>query len=210
MKSGVPGAYRSFGKRTLDLVLTIPLSIAMAPLVLLIAALVRATLGAPVLFRQPRPGKGGRIFWICKFRTMAEKHGPDGSLLADAERLPRIGKFLRQTSLDELPELWHVLKGEMSLVGPRPLLVEYLEHYSETQARRHEVLPGITGLAQVSGRNAITWEEKFLLDVWYVDNMSLAVDTTILLRTILRVIRREGVAAESHVSMPRFTGTKQA
>jgi lipopolysaccharide/colanic/teichoic acid biosynthesis glycosyltransferase len=202
--------YRSFGKRMLDLVVTIPSLIVLAPVFLLVAAVVRATLGAPVLFRQARPGKDGRIFWIYKFRTMTDKYGPDRSLLADAERLTTIGTFLRQTSLDELPELWNVLKGEMSLVGPRPLLVEYLEYYSETQRRRHEVLPGVTGLAQVSGRNAITWEEKFALDVWYVDNVSLELDVTILMRTIARVIRREGVHADSHVSMPRFTGTKQA
>jgi lipopolysaccharide/colanic/teichoic acid biosynthesis glycosyltransferase len=194
----------------LDLVVTIPSLIVLAPVFLLVAAVVRATLGAPVLFRQARPGKDGRIFWIYKFRTMTDKYGPDRSLLADAERLTTIGTFLRQTSLDELPELWNVLKGEMSLVGPRPLLVEYLEYYSETQRRRHEVLPGVTGLAQVSGRNAITWEEKFALDVWYVDNVSLELDVTILMRTIARVIRREGVHADSHVSMPRFTGTKQA
>jgi len=202
--------YRSFGKRTLDLALTIPSLIILAPVFLVIAAVVRATLGAPVFFRQPRPGKGERIFWIYKFRTMVDKHGADRSLLPDAERLPPVGRLLRQSSLDELPELWNVLKGDMSLVGPRPLLVEYLEYYSATQRRRHEVLPGITGLAQVSGRNAITWEEKFILDVQYVDNVSFALDMTILLRTIARVIRREGVNAASHVSMPRFTGTKQA
>jgi sugar transferase EpsL len=203
-------AYRAFGKRTLDLVLTIPVLIVLAPLLLFVAGLVLATLGSPVLFRQLRPGKDGKIFRIYKFRTMTDLRGSDGALLSDSLRLSRVGQLLRQSSLDELPELWNVVKGDMSLVGPRPLLVEYLDCYSKTQARRHDVRPGLTGLAQVSGRNAITWEQKFLLDVWYVDNVSLALDITILLRTIARVIRRDGISAESHASMPRFTGTRQA
>ena len=202
--------YRTFGKRAVDLVLAISLLVVFAPVFLLVAALVRATLGAPVVFRQPRPGKSGRVFQICKFRTMADLRGPDGALLPDSARLSRIGGLLRQSSLDELPELWNIVKGDMSMVGPRPLLVEYLDYYSDTQARRHDVRPGLTGLAQVSGRNAITWEQKFLLDVWYVDNVSPGLDITILLKTIARVIRRDGISAESHASMPRFTGTKQA
>ena len=210
MTSVTVRAYRAFGKRTLDLVLTIPVLIVLGPLLLFLAGLVLATLGSPVLFRQLRPGKDGKIFRIYKFRTMADLRGSDGALLSDSLRLSRVGKVLRQSSLDELPELWNIVKGDMSLVGPRPLLVEYLDCYSETQARRHDVRPGLTGLAQVSGRNAITWEQKFLLDVWYVDNVSLALDITILLRTITGVIRRDGISAESHASMPRFTGTRQA
>ena len=210
MRSTASGFYRSYGKRMLDLALAVPFMVVLAPVLGLIAALVRAVLGTPVLFRQPRPGRDGRIFLLYKFRTMVDARGPDGVLLPDADRMSKIGRLLRQTSLDEMPELWNVLKGEMSLVGPRPLLVEYLDYYSETQARRHDVSPGLTGLAQVSGRNAITWEEKFQLDVWYVDNLSFGLDVKILLRTIAGVVRREGVTADSHVSMPRFTGTKQA
>jgi len=168
---------------------------------------VRRKLGRPVLFRQSRPGLHERSFEIRKFRTMTDDRDTDGNLLADSERLLPFGRFLRSTSLDELPELWNVLKGEMSLVGPRPLLMEYLDLYSEEQARRHEVRPGITGWAQVNGRNALTWEEKFDLDVWYVDNHSLWLDLKILILTIARVFKREGVSQEGHATMERFQGS---
>lgn len=164
-------------------------------------------MGSGVLFRQERPGLGGAPFYLIKFRTMHHATDTDGSLLRDGERLTRLGGFLRSTSLDELPELWNVLKGEMSLVGPRPLLMEYLPLYSAEQARRHEVLPGITGWAQVNGRNAISWEEKFALDVWYVDNRSFGLDLKILLLTALKVLKREGISAAGESTMPRFTGS---
>ena len=172
----------------------------------LIAMAVYATMGRPVLFRQLRAGLHGRPFWLYKFRTMTHARDPGGRLLPDGQRLTRLGRWLRTTSLDELPELWNVLKGDMSLVGPRPLLTEYLERYTPEQARRHEVKPGITGWAQVNGRNALTWEEKFRLDVWYVDNWNLWLDLKILLRTVLKVLRREGISAEGHATMPEFQG----
>jgi lipopolysaccharide/colanic/teichoic acid biosynthesis glycosyltransferase len=177
-----------------------------APLQTVVSLAVWASMGRPIFFVQDRPGRGGRVFRLVKFRTMSAERA-DGSLRPDAERLTRLGRALRATSLDELPQLWNVLRGNLSLVGPRPLLVQYLERYSPEQARRHEVLPGITGWAQVNGRNAITWEEKFALDVWYVDHWSLALDFRIMLITAVRVLRREGVAAEGHVTMAEFTGT---
>lgn len=164
--------------------------------------------GWPPLFAQKRPGKGGRIFTLYKFRTMSNARGPDGALLPDAVRLTRFGRFLRSTSLDELPELWNVLKGDMSLVGPRPLLVRYLDRYTSEQHRRHEVLPGLTGWAQIHGRNALSWEEKFALDVWYVDHWSLSLDIRILLRTLRAVLAREGITAEGSATMPEFMGTE--
>ncbi len=167
----------------------------------------RLQMGAPVLFRQTRPGLAGRPFQMIKFRTMRDAVGPDGQPLPDAERLTRFGKWLRSTSLDELPELWNVLKGEMSLVGPRPLLMEYLPLYSPEQARRHEVRPGLTGWAQVNGRNAISWERKFALDVWYVDHQSLWLDLRIILMTVQKIIRRDGISAEGSVTMEKFTGS---
>ena len=175
---------------------------------ILIAVLVRTKLGRPVLFHQVRPGKDGRPFMLLKFRTMSDAHAPDGALLPDQERLTPFGQWLRATSLDELPELLNVLKGGMSLVGPRPLLMEYLDRYTPEQARRHDVRPGITGWVQVNGRNALTWEEKFRLDVWYVDNRSLWLDLKILAITIVRVLRREGISADSHATMPVFRGTR--
>jgi lipopolysaccharide/colanic/teichoic acid biosynthesis glycosyltransferase len=159
-----------------------------------------------VLFRQVRPGLDGRPFKVLKFRTMTERRGSDGSLLPDSERLPAFGKWLRSTSLDELPELWNVLVGDMSLVGPRPLLMHYLPLYSADQARRHEVRPGLTGWAQVNGRNAIDWDTKLAMDVWYVDNWSLALDLKILGTTLVSVVRREGIAAEGSATMPEFRG----
>ena len=175
---------------------------------LVLAWQVRRKLGSPVLFRQVRPGLRGQPFEMVKFRTMTDARGPDGQLLPDAERLTAFGRFLRSSSLDELPELWNVLKGEMSLVGPRPLLMEYLPLYSREQARRHEVRPGITGWAQVNGRNALSWDDKFKLDVWYVDHRSLWLDIKILWLTVRKVVVREGISAAGEATMPRFTGNK--
>lgn len=174
----------------------------------LLGLMVRRKLGSPVLFRQVRPGLHGRPFMMVKFRTMTDERGVDDELLPDAQRLTAFGRFLRATSLDELPELWNVLRGEMSLVGPRPLLMEYLPLYSPDQARRHEVRPGITGWAQVNGRNALSWEDRFKLDVWYVDHRSLWLDLRILWLTVRKVIVREGISAEGEATMPRFTGNK--
>jgi lipopolysaccharide/colanic/teichoic acid biosynthesis glycosyltransferase/glycosyltransferase involved in cell wall biosynthesis len=180
-----------------------------SPLLLVTAAIVRLGLGSPVLFRQTRPGRHGKPFQLVKFRTMKDARGPDGALLPDDARLTRVGRFLRSTSLDEFPQLWNVLQGDLSLVGPRPLLMQYLDRYTPDQARRHEVLPGITGWAQVNGRNAISWEERFALDLWYVANWSLRLDASILLKTIGRVTRREGVSREGHATMPEFMGTER-
>jgi lipopolysaccharide/colanic/teichoic acid biosynthesis glycosyltransferase len=180
-----------------------------APLLGAIALAVRLRQGSPVLFRQRRPGLHGRPFELVKFRTMRDGDGPDGRPLPDAERLTSLGRFLRATSLDELPQLWNVLNGDVSLVGPRPLLMQYLPRYSPEQARRHDVLPGITGWAQVNGRNAISWEQKFALDVWYVDHWSLALDAKILLMTIARVLARSGVSQRGHATMPEFMGTER-
>ena len=188
-------------KRLLDLALVLPGLVLLAPVLVAVALAVRLKLGPGVLFRQERPGLHGRPFVILKFRTMLPGGGPD------AERLTPFGRFLRGTSLDELPELFNVLKGDMSLVGPRPLLMRYLPRYTPQQARRHEVPPGITGWAQINGRNALSWEEKFALDVWYVDNRSLALDLAILWRTALAVLRREGISAPGEATMPEFLGT---
>ncbi|SNS08646.1 Sugar transferase involved in LPS biosynthesis (colanic, teichoic acid) [Humidesulfovibrio mexicanus] len=188
-------------KRLLDLALVLPGLVLAAPLMLLVALLVRLGLGPGVIFRQTRPGLDAKPFTILKFRTM--RHGPG----PDAERLTPLGRLLRRTSLDELPELWNVARGDMSLVGPRPLLMEYLPRYSPEQARRHEVRPGITGLAQVRGRNALSWEERLALDVWYVDNRSLGLDLRILGRTVLAVLSGRGVSAPGQATMSAFTGT---
>ncbi len=177
-----------------------------SPVLLISGLLIRLTLGRPVLYVGPRPGLGGRIFRLYKFRTMTDERGPDGRLLPDAKRLTPLGRFLRRLSLDELPQLWNVLKGDMSLVGPRPLLVEYLDRYTQTQARRHEVRPGITGWAQVNGRNSLTWEQKFDLDVWYVDHRSCWLDVKILSKTIGLVLRREGIWRQGEINEP-FMGT---
>jgi len=194
-------------KRLTDLVLAAAALLLFWPLLLLLALVVRVNLGAPVLFRQVRPGLHGRPFTILKFRTMRDAAGPDGRPLPDAERLTRFGRFLRSTSLDELPELWNVIVGDMALVGPRPLLMQYLERYTPRQARRHEVRPGITGWAQVNGRNALSWEDKFELDVWYVDNQSFALDLRILWLTLASVLRREGVSQPGHATMEEFMGS---
>ncbi len=193
-------------KRVVDIVGASVGIILFAPVMLVVALLVLLTMGRPVLFRQQRPGLRGKPFTLYKFRTMRDARTPSGELLPDELRLTTFGKWLRSTSLDELPELFNVLKGEMSLVGPRPLLMEYLPRYSPEQARRHEVKPGITGWAQVNGRNALSWEEKFRMDVWYVDNWNLWLDMKILLLTIWKVLKREGINAEGCATMPVFTG----
>ncbi len=193
-------------KRLFDLLVSVlSLLILALPLALLVW-LVRRKLGSPVLFRQVRPGLHGQPFTMVKFRTMTDERGPDGGLLPDAQRLTPFGRHLRASSLDELPELWNVLKGEMSLVGPRPLLLEYLPLYTPEQARRHEVRPGITGWAQVNGRNAISWEDKFALDVWYVDHRNLWLDVRILWMTVKKVLVRDGISAVGEATMPKFTG----
>lgn len=199
--------YRRGGKRLLDVALALPALALSAPLVLLLALLVRVTMGPPVLFRQRRPGQDGRDFTILKLRTMRGSD-TDESGGSDSQRMTRLGAWLRRTSLDELPSLWNVVKGDMSLVGPRPLLPEYLPLYTPAQARRHEVRPGVTGWAQVNGRNSLSWPEKFSLDVWYVDNLSLATDLRILWLTLLKVARREGISAEGHATMPRLRGDR--
>ena len=196
--------YTRFGKGVLDRVLSAIGLVVLIPVLAGLAFLVRQRLGSPVLFRQVRPGVYGRPFEMVKFRTMTDARGPDGELLSDAYRLTPLGRFLTSSSLDELPELWNVVRGDMSLVGPRPLLMRYLDRYTPEQARRHEVRPGITGLAQVSGRNAISWDDKFALDVWYVDHRSLALDLKILARTVLKVIRRDDIAAPGEATMPEF------
>ena len=196
-------------KRLMDVTVSLATLLLLSPLLLALALLVRVKLGSPVFFRQVRPGLHGRPFELIKFRTMTDARDASGALLPDAERLTPFGCFLRSTSLDELPELWNVLRGEMSLVGPRPLLMEYLERYTPFQARRHEVRPGITGLAQIRGRNALGWEEKFALDVYYVDNHTLWLDVRILWLTLLKVLRREGISAVGEATMPRFMGSRQ-
>lgn len=191
-------------KRCLDLLLVLLSAPLWIPLLLLLAVVVRLKLGAPVLFRQKRPGKDERVFELVKFRTMTDARDREGNLLPDGDRLPPFGRWLRATSLDELPELWNVLKGEMSLVGPRPLLVQYLPRYSREQRRRHEVMPGLTGWAQVNGRNALSWDEKFALDIWYVDNHTSGLDLKILFLTFWQVIGRRGISAQGEATMREF------
>ena len=195
-------------KRAFDIIVSLAGLIVAGPVLLIVALLVRVFLGSPVLFRQQRPGLNAKPFEILKFRTMTDAVGSDGALLPDKDRLTAFGRFLRSSSLDELPELWNVLKGEMSLIGPRPLLMEYVPLYGETQMRRHAMRPGITGWSQVNGRNAIGWDEKFVLDVWYVDNQSMLLDVKILFMTVASLVRREGINASEHVPMPKFTGSK--
>jgi lipopolysaccharide/colanic/teichoic acid biosynthesis glycosyltransferase len=196
-------------KRCFDLLVTVLTLLLLAFPLLVMCWLINRKLGSPVLFHQVRPGLKGKPFNMIKFRTMTNECDPDGNLLPDSQRLTSFGRFLRTTSLDELPGLWNVLKGDMSLVGPRPLLMEYLPLYNEEQARRHEVRPGITGWAQVNGRNAISWEEKFKLDVWYVDNQSFFFDIKILALTILKVIKRDGISAQGEATMTKFEGVKR-
>lgn len=191
-----------FVKRVMDIAVSGAGLIVSAPIQLATAVVILTTHGRPILFRQPRPGKDGVVFEMVKFRTMLE---PDATHITDADRLTKIGKFLRATSLDELPSLWNVFKGDMSLVGPRPLLVEYLKYYSPEQARRHEVRPGITGLAQVNGRNSITWDERFKIDVDYVDHRNLKLDFKILIETVCAVFRRQDISHNGHATMPKFS-----
>jgi lipopolysaccharide/colanic/teichoic acid biosynthesis glycosyltransferase len=199
----------SFSKRSFDLLVTLLSLVVTLPLLLVIGLLVWIFLGRPVLFLQQRPGLKGRPFLAYKFRTMTNRRGPEGKLLPDAERLTPFGRFLRSTSLDDLPQLWNVLRGEMSLVGPRPLLMSYLERYTPEQRRRHDVLPGITGWAQIHGRNALSWDEKFTLDVWYVDNWSFWLDLRILFLTPWKVFRHEGISQPGHVTAEEFKGDRQ-
>ena len=198
--------YRNYVKRILDVLVSALALVILGPLLLMLAVLVRWRLGSPVLFRQPRPGKSGEPFILVKFRTMSDARDEDGRLLPDAQRLGRFGTFLRSSSLDELPELWNVVTGSMSMVGPRPLLMEYVPLYSKDQSRRHEVRPGLTGWAQVHGRNTVTWEQRFALDIWYVDNISFAVDMKTLALTIGNVLTRRGITAEGDATMPPFGG----
>jgi len=201
------GIYERYFKRPLDIILSLIAIIVLSPLMLIIAVLVRIYLGSPVIFKQQRPGLNEKIFTMYKFRTMTDERDENGELLPDSERLTKFGKFLRSTSLDELPELFNILKGDMSIVGPRPLLVEYLPLYNEHQKRRHKVRPGLSGLAQVSGRNAISWEERFDLDVEYVDNVSFLLDIKIIFLTLKKVILREGINSNTSVTMEPFRGT---
>jgi sugar transferase EpsL len=199
-----------FVKRVFDVLVASAALVALSPVLAALALLVRWKLGSPVLFRQTRPGLHGTPFTILKFRTMRDDRGQDGRPLPDEQRLTRFGHFLRSSSLDELPELVNVIKGEMSLVGPRPLIMAYLDRYTREQARRHQVRPGITGLAQVSGRNAISWEERLALDVAYIDRWSFTLDLWIMWQTLLTALRREGISAEGHATMPEFMGTRAA
>lgn len=193
-------------KRTFDFIVALLASILLMPVMLIVAILVRFFIGSPILFKQERPGLYGKTFCIYKFCTMSKERNSRGDLLEDAVRLNSFGKLLRSSSLDELPSLWNVLKGEMSLVGPRPLLVEYLPLYKPEQAKRHNIRPGITGWAQVNGRNAISWEEKFKLDVWYVQNQSFFLDIKILMLTVKKVLIRDGINQKNEATMPKFTG----
>ena len=203
------GFYERFIKRPQDFILSLVALIVLSPVFLVLAILVRVKLGSPVIFKQERPGLNGRIFTLYKFRSMSDARDENGNLLPDEVRLTRFGKILRSTSLDELPELVNILKGDMSIVGPRPLLVRYLPLYSEHQARRHEVRPGFTGYAQVHGRNAITWEDKFDKDVYYVDHVSFLMDWKIIFRTVLTVLKREGISSSGSVTMEPFRGMKK-
>ena len=202
-----PMFYRRYAKRMFDVTIALMVLVLASPILLVTAALVRLRLGSPILFTQQRPGHHGRPFTLIKFRTMTDQRDAHGQLLPDADRLPRFGRFLRATSLDELPELWNVLKGEMSLVGPRPLLMEYIPRYTPAQMRRHEARPGITGWAQVNGRNALSWEEKFAFDVWYVDNHNLWLDLKIIWMTLRQVIKRDGINQPGEATMKPFEGT---
>lgn len=194
-------------KRILDIISSLLAIIILSPLLAVTAVLVKTKLGSPVLFKQERPGKDEKIFTLMKFRTMTDERDKNGELLPDEVRLTKFGKFLRSTSIDELPELFNILKGDMSVIGPRPLLVEYIPRYNEHQHRRHEVRPGLSGWAQVNGRNTVSWEDKFDMDVHYVDNYSLAMDVKILFMTVLNVLKREGISSETSATMEVFMGT---
>ncbi|MEG3540093.1 sugar transferase [Acinetobacter radioresistens] len=196
-------------KRLLDIIIASVALILLSPLYAFVAYKVKKNLGSPVLFRQVRPGLHGKPFEMIKFRTMTDERDPEGNLLPNEQRLPRFGKMLRATSLDEMPELWNVIKGDMSIVGPRPLLMDYLPLYNEEQAKRHHVRPGMTGYAQVNGRNSISWEEKFKLDTWYVENQSIWLDFKIMFQTVKKVLVKEGINQSEEVTMTRFMGNKK-
>jgi len=200
---------RSFAKRLTDIFLSAIALLILVPLIAAVALTIRLSVGRPVLFRQTRPGYRGRPFTLLKFRTMTAARDVRGSLLADAERLTPIGRLLRQQSLDELPQLWNVFRGDMSLVGPRPLLMQYMDRYTPQQARRHDAKPGLTGWAQVNGRNALTWPEKFSLDLWYVDNWSVRLDAWILVLTLWQVLKQEDFSQAGHATMPEFLGSER-
>lgn len=200
--------YKNFVKRILDIILSLLALIIFSPLLIITAILVRFKLGSPILFRQARPGKNEKIFHILKFRTMTDEKDKDGNLLPDEIRLTKFGQFLRSTSIDELPELLNILKGDMAVVGPRPLLVQYLDRYDDEQRHRHDVKPGLTGLAQVSGRNGITWEEKFNYDLQYVKNVTFLGDCKIILQTVQKVFQRQGISSATSVTMEEFKGNK--
>ena len=204
------GSKGLMAKRLLDLAGALVGLVILAPLILVIALAIRATMGGPVFFRQIRPGREACPFTLLKFRTMNDSTDVRGELLPDAQRLTRFGTFLRRCSLDELPQLWNVLRGDMSLVGPRPLMMQYLERYTPEQARRHEVPPGITGWAQINGRNSVKWEDRFRLDLWYVEHRSFLLDLRILALTAWRVVKREGISQQGHSTMPEFMGTQQS
>ena len=201
--------YAKYIKRILDFILSLIALIILSPLILIIGILVRIKLGKPVIFKQKRPGKDEKIFILYKFRTMTDKKDEEGNLLPDSKRLTKFGKFLRSTSLDELPELINIIKGEMAIVGPRPLLVEYLPLYNEEQKHRHDVRPGLTGLAQINGRNTIDWEEKFKEDIEYVNKITFIQDTKIILKTVVKVFKRDGINQEGNATMIKFEGTKK-
>jgi lipopolysaccharide/colanic/teichoic acid biosynthesis glycosyltransferase len=207
MAGGMSATYRTSGKRAFDLALVLLTTPCWLPVVAVVALIVRTQIGSPVLFRQARPGRDGRVFMLVKFRTMADARDERGELLPDALRLTTWGRLLRASSLDELPELWNVIRGDMSLVGPRPLLVSYLDRYTPEQSRRHEVRPGLTGLAQVNGRNALCWEDRFALDVRYVDTCSFGLDTRILFRTIGNVVARRGISEPGQATAQEFMGS---
>lgn len=206
-QTGSGGIYSRYIKRPMDFILALIAIIVLSPVLLIIAILVRIKLGTPVLFKQQRPGLNEKIFTLYKFRTMTYEKDEKGELLPDEIRLTSFGKTLRSTSLDELPELFNILKGDMSVIGPRPLLVQYLPLYNDQQKRRHEVRPGLSGLAQINGRNAITWGEKFVLDVEYVDNISIIGDWTLIFKTVIKAFKREGISAQDESTMPEFLGT---
>lgn len=201
--------YKNYIKRFLDFTLSLLALILLSPVMLIIAILVRIKLGTPVIFKQQRPGKNEKIFTLYKFRTMTDKKDENGNLLPDSERLTKFGKLLRSTSLDELPELINILKGDMAIVGPRPLLVEYLPYYTEEEKHRHDVRPGLTGLAQVNGRNSISWKEKFKDDLKYVNKITFMGDTKIILKTVGKVFKREGISQENSATMEKFQGSKE-
>ena len=204
-----PGIYEKYFKRALDVVSSGLALIVLSPVMGVTALLVKIKLGSPVLFLQERPGKDEKIFQIQQFRTMTDAKGADGKLLPDEQRLTKFGKFLRSTSLDELPELWNILRGDMSVVGPRPLLVRYLPRYNERQRHRHDVRPGLTGYAQSHGRNAVSWEDKFEMDVYYTENLSFWMDVSIILQTVKSVLLRDGISSETSATMEEFMGTEE-